>query len=177
VQKYKRVAILILMSLPMGLISKISDGGSFVYMSPGVSMVYTFNQGLTMGAQASIGLVKLAPSGDGFVVLGNPTFPIPAVTFGFKRSTLQKIKFIDLQLFTGIVGVGLGRAKITNRADGIASPYNHLKIWGGPLLLAQYDHYFVKYPFESESTISSLGGSLVLPLPLIQVSKHKPDTP
>ena len=147
-----------------------------IYLSPGISVGYTFGQGFNWGGQISLGLVKLE---EPLSVLSKIFFPVPSLSLGFRNSKRHKIKFIDFQVYTaenGVIngGAGAGLAKITKKSSGYSQRYSHIKLYMGALPLAQLDFFF---QLRSKSMITSLGATGVLPIPVYAISKETTEDP
>lgn len=118
----------------------------FPYISPGLHLGYTFNQGLSWGGQVTLGVLL-------------KEYLIPGVTFGYQQSPVCKVIFTDFQASTVFLGVGFGSASVTNISSGNQWKGYHFKTWAGFLGLVQYD-YFAGNP-DNFHTLSMHG---VLPI-------------
>lgn len=181
---FKTQHVFQLLFLLMASIANLSASGyttKSIYVSPGVSIGYTFGEGFTYGAQVSIGLIGLIYQDEGYFSSGDAWFPsdeiYPAYSlgFGFRISQLNYFKFIDLQVWDGDgVGAGVGLAKVTDEFSGHSELYNHLKLYVGYFPVAQLDVY---YQIREISAITSLGLTGVLPIPLVAISKDTDEEP
>jgi len=165
-------------------ITKISASGyttKSIYVSPGISVGYTFGEGFNYGAQVSIGLIGLIYQDEGYFSSGdawlpsNEIYPAYSLGFGFRISQLKNFKYIDLQVWDGDgIGAGVGLAKVTDGFTGVSELYNHLKLYVGYIPLAQLDIY---YQIRSKSIISGIGVIGVLPIPVLAISKETIEDP
>ncbi|MCF7826137.1 MAG: hypothetical protein K9M55_04745 [Candidatus Marinimicrobia bacterium] len=144
-----------------GLYSK--DTTDELYLSPGVSLGYTFGDGFTWGGQISIGAFQFK-AGDGFI-WGNVEGPVVGLTAGFRRSNLRTLRYVDAQVFSWespipFGGLGLGKAWVIPRDTGEVQGYVHIKAWAWYFGAIQADRFFNK-----TRSFNSLSGGLLLPLP------------
>ncbi|NQT64469.1 MAG: hypothetical protein HQ556_16020 [Candidatus Marinimicrobia bacterium] len=170
--------------LLMASIANLSASGytsKNIYVSPGVSIGYTFGEGFNYGAQVSIGLIGLIYQDEGYFSSGdawlpsNEIYPAYSLGFGFRISQLNNFKYIDLQVWDGDgVGAGVGLAKVTDEFTGDSELYNHLKLYVGYIPLVQLDVY---YQIREMSAITSLGVTGVLPFPVVAISKDIDEEP
>jgi len=159
---YKIILLVLFMFVfQAGLYSK--DTTDELYLSPGVSLGYTFGDGFTWGGQISIGAFKFR-AGEGFV-WGNVEGPVIGLTAGFRRSTLRTLRYVDAQVFSWespipFGGLGVGKAWVTPRDTGVAQSYMHIKAWAWYLAVIQADRFF-----NRTTSFNSLSSGLLLPLP------------
>jgi len=179
--KTRHILNLILLLAAVTNVSASTYTTKSIYVSPGISVGYTFGQGFNYGAQVSIGLIGLRYDDDGYFsgadawLPTNEIYPAYSISYGFRNSKLNKIKFIDLQVFGEEGGgAGVGLAKITEKSSGYSERYNHLKLYLGFIPLAQLDIY---YQIRSKSIISGFGVIGVLPIPVVAISKDTDEEP
>lgn len=123
---------------------------SIMYVSPGLQLGYTPAQGVSLSAQATLGVWE-----DGF--------PIPGVTLGRRWSKQETMTFLDAQLSLIFVGAGVGKVWIKKRGEDLpAATGRRFKAWGGLWLNLTYDSYRVR----DDAPRKHFGIIGVFPLPI-----------
>jgi hypothetical protein len=171
-----KIALIVLSLLTVPALLSAQETTREVYLSPGVSLGYTFGDGFTWGGQLSVGTFRFQ-EGDG-LAWGNVKGTVVGLTAGYRWSKLRTVRYLDAQVSAGEepllfffpgVGVGLAWASSTDHSD--VQRYTHLKGWGWALGVLQADYFF-----NSSASFYSVSGAAVLPLPVSRLFSEKETT-
>ena len=124
-----------------------------IYVSPGLQLGYTPDQGVSFSAQATLG-----------VVFDIGVHLIPGVTVGRRWSKQETMTFLDAQLSLIMVGAGVGKVWIEKRGEDLAAATGQrFKAFGGLGLYLTYDRFRVR----DDAPRHHFGIIGVLPIPWV----------